>query len=190
MPRSSRHKSHRESKHGSRDYSDSEKEKDTSLKDRKGREDGGSRALKDSASGEKRKHAARSPEYKDLKGQFVEESSASKRRKDRVSDGVNDRWTGGEEDSQKSKDSKSRRRDESSGKLESKHRDSSRKEGRGAGLEREKKGKEGKIESFVENVLDWDGEDSERSRKQMCKSVGSEEERVAKKTVENTGKVY
>ncbi|RVW33842.1 hypothetical protein CK203_089110 [Vitis vinifera] len=103
------HKSHRESKHSSRDYSDSEKEKDTSLKDRKGREVGGTRVLKDSASGEKRKHAAKSPESKDLNGQFVEESGASKRRKDRVSDGVNDRWTGGEEESQKSKDSKSRR---------------------------------------------------------------------------------
>ena len=190
MPRSSRHKSHRESKHSSRDYSDSEKEKDTSLKDRKGREVGGTRVLKDSASGEKRKHAAKSPESKDINGQFVEESGASKRRKDRVSDGVNDRWTGGEEESQKSKDSKSRRRDESGGKVESKHRDSSRKEGRGAGLEREKKGKEGKIETLGENVVELDGVDSERSRKQGSKSGGLEEERVARKMAENTGKVY
>lgn len=174
MPRSSRHKSGKHNSKDARDYSDSEK--DSGLKERKVKEDGSTRVSKDSASGEKRK--LDSKDSKDLygsgNGEYLEEYVSSKRRKERVDDGVSDRWNGGENDraegSKKSKassDLKSKKRDEgdaeeskkSSGKSEGKHRESSRKEGReGAGererekeKDRDRKYKEGKGERLVDN---------------------------------------
>ncbi|XP_031274847.1 uncharacterized protein LOC116133279 [Pistacia vera] len=167
MTRSSRHKSSKRSSRDARDYSDSEK--DSSLKDRKGKDEGSSvRVSKDSGgSGEKRK--LDSKESKDLfvsgNVDYEEYNSSSKRRKDRAEDSGNDRWNGGGEDdrtesgSRKSKvssETKSKRRDDDElqrSKSEGKHRESSRKESREVERERERerKGKEGKSERFAES---------------------------------------
>lgn len=102
MPRSSRHKSSKHSSREVRDYSDSEK--DPGLKEKKGRDEGGSssssRHAKEFASGEKRKLESKSIDivkesvvvvnvgYTDEYG-----PSSLKKRKDKVDD---DRWTGGD----------------------------------------------------------------------------------------------
>ncbi|KAA8520952.1 hypothetical protein F0562_011625 [Nyssa sinensis] len=100
MPRSSRHKSHKQSKHGSKDareYSDSEE--DVKMKERNG-EEGSVRVSKDSTSGEKRKVASQLRDGKDPSahgnGDTAEEFVASKRRKEKA-DGAaaSDRWNGG-----------------------------------------------------------------------------------------------
>ncbi|XP_010261562.1 PREDICTED: zinc finger CCCH domain-containing protein 13 [Nelumbo nucifera] len=103
MPRSSRHKSHRQHKHSSKDtreYSDSDE--DGSLRDRKGREEAAARVSRDSASGEKRKLGSQSQDGKDLfgpgNGDMSEDYVASKRRKDRADAVVTDRWNGGEDE--------------------------------------------------------------------------------------------
>lgn len=167
MTRSSRHKSSKHSSRDVRDYSDSEK--DSSMKDRKGKDDSSSvRVSKESGSGsEKRKLDSKDSKevFGSGNGEYAEENnSSSKRRKDRAADdGVNDRWNGGEdertESSRKSKgssESKSKRRDDSEeqrSKSEGKHRESSRKESREVERERERerKGREGKNERFVES---------------------------------------
>ncbi|XP_042504872.1 zinc finger CCCH domain-containing protein 13-like [Macadamia integrifolia] len=102
MPRSSRHKSHKQHKHSckdSREYSDSEE--DGNLKDRKGKEEAAARVSRDSASGEKRKLASQSQEGKDLfgpgNGDLSEQYVSSKRRKDRADATVTDRWNGGQD---------------------------------------------------------------------------------------------
>ncbi|XP_044505324.1 uncharacterized protein LOC123225443 [Mangifera indica] len=164
MTRSSKHKSSKRSSRDARDYSDSEK--DSSLKDRKGKDESSSvRVSKDA--GEKRK--LDSKECKDAFGSGIgdydEYNSSSKRRKDRVEDSRNDRWDGGGEDdrtessSRKSKvlsETRSKRRDDDEfqkSKSEGKHRESSRKESREVERERERerKGKEGKSERFAES---------------------------------------
>lgn len=191
MPRSSRHKSSKHSSREAREYSDSEKE--SNLKDRKGKEEsgGGARVSKES---EKRKVDS-AKDAKDLyasgNGDYSEEHGSSKRRRERTGDGVSDRWNGGEEDrtevSKKSKESKAsgdlksgsstKRREEGVGmfvegeegkKSSGKHRDSGRKEGKEGGVEREKKSKEGKSERSV---------------------IDNDEQRETKKAVENTGKL-
>ncbi|KAJ4952071.1 hypothetical protein NE237_028903 [Protea cynaroides] len=103
MPRSSRHKSHKQHKHSTKDareYSDSEE--DGNLKDRKGKEEAAVRVSRDSASGEKRKLATQSQDGKDLfgpgNGDLTEEYVSSKRRKDRADATVTDRWNGGEDE--------------------------------------------------------------------------------------------
>ncbi|XP_043706254.1 uncharacterized protein LOC122655926 [Telopea speciosissima] len=100
MPRSSRHKSHKQHKHSSKDdreYSDSEE--DGNLKNRKGKEEVAVRASRDSASGEKRKLASQSHDGKDLfgpgNGDLSDEYVSSKKRKDRVDATATDRWNGG-----------------------------------------------------------------------------------------------
>ena len=100
MPRSSRHKSHKQSKHSSRDArerSDSEED----VKTKNGREEGSVRVSKDSSSGEKRKLASQLRGGKDLSGHGNGDASAeyvsSKRRKDRVDVAGSDRWDGGVE---------------------------------------------------------------------------------------------
>lgn len=193
MPRSSRHKSSKHSSREAREYSDSEKE--SNLKDRKGKEEsgGGARVSKES---EKRKVDSTTKDAKDLygsgNGDYSEEHGSSKRRRERAGDGVSDRWNGGEDDrtevSKKLKESKasgelksgssSRRREEGVGMFgegeegkkssSGKHRDSGRKEGKEGGVEREKKSKEVKSERSV---------------------IDNEEHRETKKAVENTGKV-
>jgi len=191
MPRSSRHKSSKHSSREAREYSDSEKE--SNLKDRKGKEEsgGGARVSKES---EKRKVDS-GKDAKDLygsgNGDYSEEHGSSKRRRERAGDGVSDRWNGGEDDrteaSKKSKESKAlgdlksgssnRRREEGVGmygegeegkKSSGKHRDSGRKEGKEGGVEREKKSKEGKSDRLV---------------------IDNDEQRETKKAVENNGKV-
>ncbi|KAH9622256.1 hypothetical protein KSS87_014359, partial [Heliosperma pusillum] len=105
MPRSSRHKSSKHSTRDAREYSDSEK--DGGLKEKKGREDGGSggssRHLKDMSLGEKRKLDSKSgymsKEVVDRGNTEVDVeygggiSSSSKKRKEAV---VDDRWVGGD----------------------------------------------------------------------------------------------
>lgn len=114
MPRSSRHKSHKQSKHSSKEakeyYSDSDEDVRMKEKERSsGKEDGGGsvRVSKDSshsASGEKRKLSSSSllKEVKDGKdltgngnGDTMEEYVSSKRRKDKAESGGGDRWYGG-----------------------------------------------------------------------------------------------
>ncbi|XP_057951615.1 uncharacterized protein LOC131146213 [Malania oleifera] len=210
MPRSSRHKS---SKHSSRDARDcSDSEKDSGLKEKKAREETGARAGKDSGSGEKRKHDL---DAKDLSGsrngEFEEEHSGSKRRKDRGfdDDGVGDRWNGGEgdrveKDGEKSARSKaagdsrrssSRRHDGSSERREETEetkksgskikleRNSSRKDG---DIEREKKGREGKSEKLSDGVTGADVIDRDVNRKHGSQVRVGEEERRVKKVQENT----
>ncbi|TYI53581.1 hypothetical protein E1A91_D11G014700v1 [Gossypium mustelinum] len=160
MPRSSRHKS---SKHSSRDYSDSEKDSGLKEKEKKSKEESSVRSSKELGSGDKRKLDAKDTS-KEIwisgNGDYIEEYSSSKRRKEKADDGVNDRWNGGEDDdgkgekkSKASSESKSKRREDIEGddtkrsKSEGKHRESSRKEER----ERERKGKESKSDRFIEN---------------------------------------
>ncbi|KAG2700717.1 hypothetical protein I3760_06G010300 [Carya illinoinensis] len=191
MPKSSRHKSSKHSSREAREYSDSEK--DSSLKDRKGKEEsgGGSRVSRDSGSSEKRKVDSLK-DAKDLygsgNGNYSEDHGPSKRRRERAADGVSDRWNGGDDDrtevSKKSKESKamgeskssssSKRREEGVGvngeseearKSSGKHRDSGRKESREVGFEKEKKIKDGKSERLA---------------------IDNEEQREAKKAVEKT----
>nr|XP_027080262.1 titin homolog isoform X1 [Coffea arabica] len=115
MPRSSRHKSHKQSKHSSKEAKDyySDSDEDVKMKDRNSsKEDGGGsvRVSKDSshsASGEKRKLSSSSllregKDGKDLSGNgnvdVAEEYVSSKRRKDKAeggSGGAGDRWHGG-----------------------------------------------------------------------------------------------
>lgn len=163
MPRSSRHKSSKHSSRDARDYSDSEDE--LSLKERKANEEANARVPKDSGPSEKRKLDSKDGKelYGSGNGEYLDECSSSKRRKDKAVDGVSDRWNGGGEaderggdSSKKAKgasESKSRRRDDeieemkrSGGKSE-KHRETSRKEGR----ESERRGREAKGEKLGDN---------------------------------------
>ncbi|PPD97103.1 hypothetical protein GOBAR_DD05891 [Gossypium barbadense] len=137
MPRSSRHKS---SKHSSRDYSDSEKDSGLKEKEKKSKEESSVRSSKELGSGDKRKLDAKDTS-KEIwisgNGDYIEEYSSSKRRKEKADDGVNDRWNGGEDDdgkgekkSKASSESKSKRREDIEGddtkrsKSEGKHRES------------------------------------------------------------------
>ncbi|KAJ7965361.1 zinc finger CCCH domain-containing protein 13-like isoform X1 [Quillaja saponaria] len=185
MPRSSKHKSSKHSSRDTREYSDSEK--DSGLKDRKLKEENVAKASKDLSSSEKRKLDLKDVKdlYGSVNGEYVEEYGSSKRRKERVSNGVGDRWNAGEDDrvdglkkADVLGDSKSKRRDESAGvygegddvkkssvKGEGKHRDSRRKEGKEGGAEKDRKLKEGRSERLIDN----------------------EEQRVSKHVVENTG---
>uniref|UniRef100_A0A803L2M0 Uncharacterized protein n=1 Tax=Chenopodium quinoa TaxID=63459 RepID=A0A803L2M0_CHEQI len=202
MPRSSRHKSSKHSSREARDYSDSEK--DSGLKEKKGREDGesnsSSRHLKESTSGEKRKIDSKSADVtKDLSGvvvnvDIVEEYVApltSKKRKEKEDD---DRWTGGEieHDLSKSDSKRSSRREgslvaggeegkRSGSKAESKHHRSDRKERneKEGGSERDRKGS--KSERLVVGVTGNENVGNEGNRKQ-----GSGEERGGKHGVGNT----
>lgn len=91
MPRSSRHKSHKQSKHGSREgkeHSESEKEDVKKVKDRSS---GEGSAIRDSGSSEKRKLSKDSSSRDN--GSPGEEFVGSKRRKEKA-DG---RWTGEED---------------------------------------------------------------------------------------------
>lgn len=156
MPRSSRHKSSRHSSRGLRDYSDSDEE--SGSRERRGvREEGVSRVSKDSGLSGKRRAEAK--DGKDVYGSgnvdYSEEHGSLKRRKEKFSDGVSDRWNGGDkEDSNRAKssgESKSRRRDDEnedarrSGKSE-KHREVDRKDGK----ESERKEREGRAEKLEE----------------------------------------
>ncbi|KAI3929331.1 hypothetical protein MKX01_006567, partial [Papaver californicum] len=97
MPRSSRHKQHKQSKHSSKDVRErSDSEEDVSLKSRNGVDDNMVRVSRDMASGEKRKHS------QDGNVDFSEDDVASKRRKEGVDLTDNsDRWKGVEEDRRK-----------------------------------------------------------------------------------------
>ncbi|KAA8528230.1 hypothetical protein F0562_035519 [Nyssa sinensis] len=100
MPRSSRHKSHKQNKHGSKDVREhSDSEEDLKMKDRNN-EEGSHRVSRDSVSGEKRKVASQSRDGKDPSshgnGDTSEEHAASKRRKEKADGNASsDRWNGG-----------------------------------------------------------------------------------------------
>lgn len=106
MPRSSRSKSHKQTKHGAKeaavvaaakDYTDSEEDVVVKMKERNGKEDSSPsvRVSRESASGEKRKFTSSAKDGKDLpvhsNGDAGEDYVASKRRKEKESD----RWNGG-----------------------------------------------------------------------------------------------
>ncbi|KAH6760934.1 hypothetical protein C2S51_017883 [Perilla frutescens var. frutescens] len=101
MPRSSRHKSHKQSKHSSKDYSDSEEDV-VKMKEKSSKDDS-VRSHRDSASGEKRKISSQVREGKDSKdlsghgnGDALEEYVSSKRRKEKTDVTIGgDRWNGG-----------------------------------------------------------------------------------------------
>lgn len=210
MPRSSRHKSSKHSSREVRDYSDSEKE--SGLKEKKGRDDGGSnsssRHLKESISGEKRKIDSKSVDssVKDLSGgivnvdyvdEYVASSSSSKKRKEKEDD---DRWTGGdnnEHDLSKSDSKRSSRRDESlaagfdgeegkrsGSKAESKHHRSERKERSEKEGVSDRDKKSSKSERLIDVVTGNENVGNEGNRKQ-----GNGEDRGGKHGVGNTGKV-
>ncbi|XP_011101049.1 ankyrin repeat domain-containing protein 11-like [Sesamum indicum] len=101
MPRSSRHKSHKQSKHSSKDYSDSDEDV-IKMKEKGSKDENSVRVHKDSASGEKRKIASQVRESKDSKdlsgnGDVLEAYVSSKRRKEKTDVG-GDRWNGGGDD--------------------------------------------------------------------------------------------
>lgn len=106
MPRSSRHKSHKQSKHSSRDYSDSEEDV-IKMKEKSGKDENSVRVHRDPASGEKRKISSQVREGKDSKdlsghgnGDVLEEYVSSKRRKEKTDAVVGgDRWNGGGDES-------------------------------------------------------------------------------------------
>ncbi|XP_039062471.1 zinc finger CCCH domain-containing protein 13-like [Hibiscus syriacus] len=155
MPRSSRHKSSKHSSRDSKDYSDSERE--SGLKEEKN-----TKEKSKPGSGEKRKLDSKDTS-KDVwisgNGDYLEEYSSSKRRREKVDDGASDRWNGNEDDgkgekkSRTSSESKSKRREDAEGddtkrsRSEGRYRESSRREER----EREKKGKEGKCYRPIES---------------------------------------
>ncbi|KAK4787666.1 hypothetical protein SAY86_011499 [Trapa natans] len=145
MPRSSRHKSSKHSSRDLRNYSDSEDDSG-STRERKG-------------GGEEGKRRVDSKDSKDMlgsgNGEYVEDRGSSKRRKDKFSVGVSDRWNGCDVEvsirTKSSSESKSRRREDEnenvrrSGKSE-RHRESSRREGRESGRNE----REGKAEKMDE----------------------------------------
>ncbi|KAL0312452.1 UNVERIFIED_CONTAM: hypothetical protein Sradi_5644500 [Sesamum radiatum] len=101
MPRSSRHKSHKQSKHSSKDYSDSDEDV-IKMKEKGGKDDNAVRVHRGSASGEKRKISSQVRESKDSKdlsgnGDVLEAYVSSKRRKEKTDVG-GDRWNGGGDD--------------------------------------------------------------------------------------------
>ncbi|KAK4382483.1 hypothetical protein Sango_2865200 [Sesamum angolense] len=101
MPRSSRHKSHKQSKHCSKDYSDSDEDV-IKIKEKGGKDDNSVRVHRSSASGEKRKISSQVRESKDSKdlsgnGEVLEAYVSSKRRKEKTDVG-GDRWNGGGDD--------------------------------------------------------------------------------------------
>ncbi|XP_073033087.1 uncharacterized protein [Primulina eburnea] len=104
MPRSSRHRSHKQSKHSSKDHPDSEE--DVRTKDKGSRDENPANASRDSATGEKRKISSQAREGKEGKdpngcgnGEASEECFSSKRRKEKTDIGdAGDRWNGGGEE--------------------------------------------------------------------------------------------
>ena len=112
MPRSSKHKLSKHSSRDSREYSDSEK--DSSLKDRKGKDETVTKVPKDSSSSEKRKFDSKDMKdvYGSGNGEYSDEYGSSKRRKEQSNDEAGDRWNDDEEDRGEGS-KKSKRRDES-----------------------------------------------------------------------------
>ncbi|KAL8063982.1 hypothetical protein ABFX02_01G061600 [Erythranthe guttata] len=106
MPKSSRHKSHKQSKHSSRDYSDSEEDVIKMKEKSSSKDENSIRVHRDSASGDKRKVSSSAREGKDSKdlsghgnGDVLEEYVSSKRRKEKTDVViVADRWSGGVEE--------------------------------------------------------------------------------------------
>ncbi|KAL6979453.1 hypothetical protein U1Q18_021117 [Sarracenia purpurea var. burkii] len=94
MPRSSRHKSHRQSKHSSRDAREqSNSEDDMKINDKKGKEEALVRVSRDLGSSEKRKLSLSKDSSGHVNGGTSEEYVASKRRKEKADvSAASDRW--------------------------------------------------------------------------------------------------
>ncbi|KAL6986419.1 hypothetical protein U1Q18_019782 [Sarracenia purpurea var. burkii] len=97
MPRSSRHKTHKQGKHSSRDArDDSESADDLKMKDRNGKEEGSVKVSRDSGSSEKRKLPSGKDPSGHGNGSTPEEYVASKRRKEKADvSAASDRWNAG-----------------------------------------------------------------------------------------------
>lgn len=173
MPRSSRSKSHKQSKHSvketvaAKEYTDSEEDV-VKTKERNGKEDSSAsvRVSRDSASGEKRKFpSSQSKDGKDLSGHGNGDASedyvASKRRKEKESD----RWNGGGDEKgegvnvEKELDKVLKAKDSKSSVLEAKSKSSSRRHESGS----EKK--EESVSVVVEKEESKSGGKSESKRK-------------------------
>lgn len=197
MPRSSRHKSHKQSKHSSRDVrerSDSEED----VKTKNGREEGSVRVSKDASSGDKRKLASQLRDGKDLSGlgngDASEEYASSKRRKDRVDVPGSDRWDGGDERADGSVVDKGMKRESSrmdsekvskskvsiDSKSKSSRRHDSEKEEDNVGLLVDKEeSKSGKVEAKRKGEKDSSQKDASQYKdtKEKEKERGSEKDR-------------
>ncbi|CAH9106606.1 unnamed protein product [Cuscuta europaea] len=202
MPRSSKSKSHKQSKHSSkeaREYSDSEG--DVKMKDKSIKEESSARASKDlahSASGDKRKFSSQTREGKDGKdlsthvnGEVPEEYVSSKRRKEKVEgSGGSDRWNGGVDESvdgrlvekegkggkpasSKTDPDKGLRQKEAKGSGESRSKSSKKHEIGGAGEKKEEIPASG-----VEKEDSKSGKSSESKRKPEIDSVRKESTNV------------
>ncbi|XP_057966846.1 uncharacterized protein LOC131157026 [Malania oleifera] len=114
MPRGSRHKSHKQSKHSSREDYDRERSdsgEDAKMKERNVRDESAARVSRDSYSGEKRKLVSQSRDGKDPSGHgngddVSEEHGSSKRHRDRADVAGSDRWNGGRGDEHSDKETK------------------------------------------------------------------------------------
>ncbi|TMW95797.1 hypothetical protein EJD97_008318 [Solanum chilense] len=200
MPRSSKHKSHKQSKYSPKDgrdysYSDSDSEVKTKEKDkeRSSKEDSLARVSKDSihsGSGEKRKHSSQSKEGKDGKdlsgygnGDASEEYVSSKRRKEKVEAGSGgaDRWNGAADNALKGESLKIDADKGSKGKETKSSSDSksksSKKEGNVASLVEKEESKSGRVESKRKSEKDSGRKEGKDSKEVKEKERGSDREK-------------
>ncbi|CAI9771798.1 unnamed protein product [Fraxinus pennsylvanica] len=177
MTRSSRHKSHKQSKHSSKDYSDSEE--DVKLKEKSSKDENPARDYRGSTSGEKRKISSQVREGKDSKdmrnGEASEDYVLSKRRKEKanvgkemadVSLGVgDDRWRGyGEEKGDTDRNDKKETNKGESSKIDSKLKESN------------SKGESLRIESKIKNKRYENGSGGEIKEDNIASLVVEKEE--------------
>ncbi|KAK4365494.1 hypothetical protein RND71_016852 [Anisodus tanguticus] len=193
MPRSSKHKSHKQSKHSpkeGRDYSYSDSDSEVKMKEKEKDKDSLARVSKDSihsSSGEKRKHSSQSKEGKDLSGygngDASEEYVSSKRRKEKVeaSSGGGDRWNGVDDSGVKGESLKldgdvgsKGKETKSSGDSKSKN---SKKEGSIASLVEKEERESGKVESKRKSEKDSARKEGRESKEVKEKERGSDREK-------------
>ncbi|XP_010325359.1 uncharacterized protein [Solanum lycopersicum] len=200
MPRSSKHKSHKQSKYSPKEcrdysYSDSDSEVKTKEKEkeRSSKEDSLARVSKDSihsGSGEKRKHSSQSKEGKDGKdlsgygnGDASEEYVSSKRRKEKVEVGSGgaDRWNGAADNALKGESLKIDADKGSKGKETKSSSDSksksSKKEGNVASLVEKEESKSGRVESKRKSEKDSGRKEGKDSKEVKEKERGSDREK-------------
>ncbi|KAL3331496.1 hypothetical protein AABB24_035030 [Solanum stoloniferum] len=202
MPRSSKHKSHKQSKHSPKEgrdysYSDSDEEMKTKEKEkekeRSSKEDSLARVSKDSihsGSGEKRKHSSQSKEGKDGKdlsgygnGDASEEYVSSKRRKEKVEAGSGgaDRWNGAADSALKGESLKIDADKGSKGKETKSSSDSksksSKKEGNIASLVEKEESRSGRVESKRKSEKDSGRKEGKDSKEVKEKERGSDREK-------------
>ncbi|CAN4127228.1 unnamed protein product [Withania somnifera] len=204
MPRSSKHKSHKQSKYSpkeGRDYSYSDSDEEVKMKEkekekeRSSKEDSLARVSKDlihSGSGEKRKHSSQSKEGgkdgKDLSGYgngdaSEEYVSSSKRRKEKAEMGScgADRWNGAGDSAMKGESLKIDADKGSKGKETKSSSDSksknSKKEGSIASLVEKEESKSGRVESKRKSEKDSARKEGKDSKEVKEKERGSDREK-------------